>query len=335
MARSPTIQVMRHLTLEQKYQIQILLNADHSADQISARLQVHRSTIYREIKRNSVDGIYLASEAEEKRKSRYKGQKKKIIGNTAKRIERLLRHEQWSPEQIAGKGRKDGCFPISHEAIYQYILRDAANGGDLFSHLRWGRKKRQKRGSSYKYRGQIKDRVSIEHRPEAANARTELGHMEADTIVGKDNSGRILTIIDRRTMFMFAFLLKSGHAKITADAIIRMLKKRKIPWKTLTVDNGKEFAEHIRITKDAKVPIYFCHPYASYERGLNENHNGLLRQYFPKNQSFEGLSQAQLDRVVDKINSRPRKTFGFVSPKKELAQIKKMERKDKKVAILS
>lgn len=335
MARSPTIQVMRHLTLEQKYQIQILLNENHSADQISQRLSVHRSTIYREIKKNSVDGIYKASQAEKKRKSRYKGQKKKIIGNVAKRIERLLKQEQWSPEQIAGKGQKDGCIPISHEAIYQYIFRNAAGGGDLFTHLRWGRKKRQKRGSSHKYRGQIRDRVSIEQRPEAANTKTELGHMEADTIVGKDNSGRILTIIDRRTMFMFAFLLKSGHAKITADAIIRILKKRKIPWKTLTVDNGKEFAEHIRITKDAKVPVYFCHPYASYERGLNENHNGLLRQYFPKNQSFEGLTQAQLDRVVDKINSRPRKTFGFVSPKKELAQIKKSERKAKNVAILS
>jgi IS30 family transposase len=335
LSRSPTLQVMRHLTLEQKYQIQILLNENHSVDQISQRLIVHRSTIYREIRRNSVDEIYQACEAEKKRKSRYKGQKKKIIGNVAKRVERLLKQEQWSPEQIAGKGKKDGCIPISHEAIYQYIFKDAANGGDLFTHLRWGRKKRQKRSSSHKYRGQIKNRVSIEHRPEAANTKAELGHLEGDTVVGKNKSGRILTIVDRRTMFMFAFLLKSGHAKITADAIIRILKKRKIPWKTLTVDNGKEFSDHTRITTNSKVPVYFCNPYASYERGLNENHNGLLRQYFPKNQSFEGLTQAKLDIVVNKINSRPRKTFGFVSPKKELAQIKKLERKANIVAILS
>lgn len=326
---------MQHLTLAQRYKIETLLETGCRISDIADHLQVHRSTVYREINRNREADVYTASEASDLRRKRYKGQKMKIVGQVAARIRRLLKEEQWSPEQIAGEGKVNGRVQVSHETIYRFIYREAAAGGNLHTHLRRRKKKRQKRGTQYKKRGQIPDRVSIEQRPEIAGRKEEIGHLEGDTMVGKDGSGRIVTLVDKRTMFLMAFLLPSGHAKITAEAIIALLKKRKIPWKTLTLDNGKEFSEHKEVTRQTGVSVYFCHPYASYERGLNENHNGLLRQYFPKNQSFSKVTQRDLDIAVAKLNNRPRKTLAFLSPIQELARIKKMERDQNFVAIPS
>jgi IS30 family transposase len=323
---------MQHLTLEQRYKIEALVKAGFRIEDIADHIQVHRSTVYREIKRNKGAEGYKAAQASELRIKRYKGQKMKIVGQVAARIRRLIGEEQWSPEQIAGEGKLKGRVQVSHETIYRFIYREAASGGDLYAHLRMRKKKRQKRGNKYKKRGQIPDRVSIEQRPEIAGLKEEIGHLEGDTVVGKDASGRIVTLVDKRTMFLMAFLMPSGHAPITAKAIIYLLKKRKIPWKTLTLDNGKEFSEHKEITRQTGVSVYFCHPYASYERGLNENHNGLLRQYFPKNQSFSKVTQRDLDIAVAKLNNRPRKTLGFLSP---LARIKKLERDQNFVAIPS
>lgn len=149
---------------------------------------------------------------------------------------------------------------MSHEAIYQFIYQDAELGGILFKNLRQQKKKHQKRSNKYKRRGQIPDRISIEKRPQIADEKVELGHLEGDTVLGKDSSGPIVTLVDKKTMFMMAYLLPTGHAKLTAEAIIHLLKKRKIPWKSLTVDNGKEFSEHKHISQKAGIDVYFCHP---------------------------------------------------------------------------
>ena len=326
---------MQQLSLEQRYQIQIWLAEGLGKKVICDRLQVHRSTVYREIKRNKSGPDYMADVAECKRKSRYKGQKMKLVGKVAARIRRLLVQEQWSPEQIVGAGKRAGRKSISHEAIYQFIYRDAQKGGSLFKHLRHRKKKRQKRSASYQTRGQIKDRISIEERPEKASLKIEFGHLEADTVVGKGHSGRIVTVVDKRSMMIKARLVPSGEAEIVTQALVSILKKWKIPPKSLTVDNGKEFAFHTLITAKTKVPIYFCHPYASYERGLNENHNGLLRQYFPKNECFTNYTQADLDRATQKLNNRPRKSLGYLSPKAYFAKTKKLERNQENVAIPS
>lgn len=303
---------MQQLNLEQRYKIQIWLAEGLSKKEISERLKVHRSTVYREINRNRKESAYSALLAETERKSRYKGQKMKIVGKVAARVRRLLVQQQWSLEQIAGKGKLEGRKPISHKAIYQFIYRDAQNGGCLHEHLRHRKKKRQKRSAAYKTRGQIKDRISIELRPKEADLKIEFGHLEADTVIGKGQTGRIVTVVDKRSMYMEARLVESGEAEIVTKALLSILKKMKIPPKSLTLDNGKEFDYHTQITSQLNVPIYFCHPYASYERGLNENHNGLLRQYFPKNEGFTNISQADLNRAIQKLNSRPRKTLGYL-----------------------
>jgi transposase, IS30 family len=232
---------MQHLTLEQRYKIESLQAAGIRVVDIAEQVQVHKSTIYRELKRNGGAAGYKAKRASEIRLSRYKGQTMKIVGPTAARIRRQLMEDQWSPEQIAGVAKLNGQVQVSHETIYRFIYRDAASGGHLYAQLRRQKKKRQKRGAKYKTRGQIPDRVSIEHRPKVAALKEEIGHLEGDTVVGKDGSGRIVTLVDKKTMLLMAFLLPGGQAKITAKAIISMLKKRKIPWKTLTLDNGKEF----------------------------------------------------------------------------------------------
>jgi transposase, IS30 family len=325
---------MQQLNLKQRYQIQILMSDGLTKKAIAERLQIHRSTLFRELKRNQIGEVYHAEQAESQRKVRYKGQKMKIVGKVAARICRLLVKEQWSPEQIAGEGKLAGRKPISHEAIYQFIYRDAQNAGSLFEHLRHRKKRRQKRSAAYNYRGQIKGRISIEQRPKAAEEKIEFGHLEADTVVGKGHSGRIVTVVDKRSMRIEARLVASGEAEIVTKALISILKKWKIPPKSLTVDNGKEFAYHTKITEKTKVPIYFCHPYASYERGLNENHNGLLRQYFPKNQCFSAYTQADLDQAIHKLNNRPRKSLGFLSPNAYFSKTKKLERNPRNVALL-
>ena len=318
---------MQQLTLEQRYQIQVLRQQGLSCDQLARTLSVHRSTVFREVKRNKSEEGYQASKAESLRKGRYKGQKMKIVGKVASRIRRLLKEDQWSPEQIAGHGKLTSRKSISHEAIYQFIYRDTEAGGQLYKNLRHKNKKRQKRSGIYNTRGQIKDRVPIEERPAVACEKTEFGHLEGDTVIGKGHSGRIVTIVDKRSMMLGARIVENGEAHTVSKALIIMLKKWKIPPKSLTLDNGKEFADHINITHKTQVPIYFCHPYASYERGLNENHNGLLRQYFPKNQSFESITQSELDQAVKKLNDRPRKSLGFLSPIQYFSKTKKQERK--------
>ena len=202
---------------------------------------------------------------------------------------------------------------ISHEWIYQYIYQDKLYGGTLHQHLRC-KKKRRKRYGSYDRRGQIINRVSIDERPAIVDKRKRIGDWELDTVIGKAHKQAIVTITERKTRLSLIRKVKFKTAENVADAIIELLGPMKKWVKTLTADNGKEFAFHERIAKALNAKFYFAHPYSSWERGLNENTNGLIRQYLPKKTDFKKVTQKQIDNVMEKLNNRPRKCLGFKTP---------------------
>ena len=208
---------------------------------------------------------------------------------------------------------------ISHEIIYKYIKTDRKNGGSLYKHLRCAKKRRKKYGSKDK-RGQIKNRVSIEERPEYVNNRERLGDWEADLIIGKDNKGVIVTLVERVTGLLLMDYVESKNADKVSDAIISLLASFACYVHTITFDNGKEFARHEKIAKALNAKMYFAHPYSSWERGTNENTNGLVRQYFPKKSNFEKISERGIAKVISSLNLRPRKRLGFASPAQAFAE---------------
>ncbi|HIG53464.1 MAG TPA: IS30 family transposase [Candidatus Handelsmanbacteria bacterium] len=227
--------------------------------------------------------------------------------------ERLqLRHE-WSPEQIAGWLGRNEHFSISHERIYQHIRRDRDRGGRLHTHLR--QQQPPKRVSSKTaYKGSIPHRVSIDDRPDIVDEKTRIGDWEVDLMMGRHGGGGLLTLVDRTTRFTRIEPVLSKHADHVADVIIRALSEIKGQVHTLTMDNGNEFAQHERVAKTLQAKVYFAHPNCAWERGANENTNGLLRQYFPKGTNFKTITQAKIRRAEDRLNDRPRKALEFRSP---------------------
>jgi len=227
-------------------------------------------------------------------------------------IESLIRMD-WSPEQISGwlKNRQD--FHISHEWIYQHILVDKQNGGDLYQHLRC-QKKRRKRYGSYDRRGKLPNRVSIDQRPAEVETRQRLGDWEVDTMIGKRHKQALVTLIERKSRLVLMRKVEQRTAGAVEDVITHLLE----PWThdvhTITADNGKEFAHHEQIAKKLKTEFYFAHPNAAWERGSNENVNGLIRQYFPKKQSFDNITDDETELVVNLLNNRPRKCLDFKTP---------------------
>ena len=215
----------------------------------------------------------------------------------------LLR-EEWSPEQISLWLAEEKCVSISHEWIYHYILLDKSNGGDLYRHLRC-QKQRKKRYGTYSRRGQIPHQVSIEQRPAIVDARTRFGDWELDTVIGKNHQQALVTLVERKSrLTLIAKVARKTAANVT-QAIVSLLKPLASWVRTLTADNGREFAGHQQIAKAIKADFYFAHPFASWERGLNENTNGLIRQYFPKGHDFRTITQHQIQMVMDKLNNRP------------------------------
>ena len=202
---------------------------------------------------------------------------------------------------------------VCHESIYQHIYTDKAQGGDLHTFLRC-QKKRKKRYGSHSRRGVIPNKVSIDERPEVVEKRGRIGDWEGDTIIGKGHSGAIVSLVERTSRYTLLKQLPSKHAEPVCDAIIDMLKPFKKRALTITFDNGLEFAKHEGISKALDANIYFAHPYHSWERGLNENTNGLVRQYAPKNKTFEHVDDELIDLVEYKLNHRPRKSLGFKTP---------------------
>jgi IS30 family transposase len=218
-----------------------------------------------------------------------------------------------SPEQVSDWLKDNFGLQISHEWIYQYILRDKQTGGDLHCHLRC-QKKRRKRYGSYDRRGKLKNRVSIDERPAIVDARQRLGDWEVDTIIGKRHRHAIVSLTERKSRLALLRKVERKTAQDVADAVIELLKSLPVRTHTITADNGKEFADHERIAHDLRTNVYFAHPYSSWERGSNENMNGLIRQYFPKKRSFVTITQQEIEFVMNRLNNRPRKCLGFKTP---------------------
>jgi IS30 family transposase len=236
------------------------------------------------------------------------------------RIEDYL-YQDWSPEQISGWLLGTELLEISHEKIYQHVWENKKAGGDLYTHLRRQSRKYQRRGCNGKTsRGQIRNRISIDARPASVDEKNDVGHWEIDTVIGKGHSGVLITIVERVSLFTVSQRVNSKHADEVAAATIALLTPFKRLVHTITSDNGKEFAYHEKIAEKLSCDFYFAHPYCSWERGLNENTNGLLRQDFPKSTDFKTVSAREVTRVVAKLNNRPRKTLAFRTPAALMAE---------------
>lgn len=229
--------------------------------------------------------------------------------------------EDWSPEQIAGRMAKDGVIQLHHETIDQLILADKQAGGTLYTHLRHQQKPYRKRYGSVDKRVAIPNRVDIDQRPKAANQRERVGDWEGDTIIGKRHQGAIVTLDDRKTKLRLAAPLTAKKAYPVAGAIVALLSPIQAFVKTITFDNGKEFTHHEIIARRLQCDTYFAKPYHSWERGQNENANGLLRQYFPKSMALIDVTTGEVFKAVHKLNNRPRKCLGYKTPYEAFQQL--------------
>ncbi len=308
---------MKHITKEQRYEIKAYLKCNMSQKFIANAIGVSESTISRELKRNSSKrGIYQPGNAHEKaneRKERF-NQKRKFDINAQRVATKYLKEEQLSPKQIVGICKKLNIPMVSHERIYAFIREDKAKGGDLYKHTRHRLKHRKRPVGGKKI--VIKNKVSIEDRSSVINNKERFGDWEIDLIVGKDNKGAIVTIVERTTAFFMMRKLKNGkNAKSLAKEVTDMLLPYKNYVHSITSDNGTEFAEHRKISQKLESQFFFCNPYSSWERGLSEYTNKLVRQYIPKKSNFNQFNNQYINEIQHKINRRPRETLDFNNPK--------------------
>ena len=301
-----------HLTLEQRYQISALHKEKTSQTRIAKILGVHKSTVCRELRRNKGAHAYFPAQAHRIALQRRKDKApRRIPRQTWLLVEEKLRL-QWSPEQIAGWLKAQGAPGVSHERIYQHVAQDRERNGTLHKNLRHGKKRRSRYGS-YRRKGPVANRVSIEQRPAVVETRERTGDWEIDTVIGKTPQ-TLLTIVERRSrMTCIAKLPRRGAEELLAAAV-EILGPFAEKVLTITSDNGSEFARHELIAHTLKASFFFSHPYRAWERGLNENTNGLIRQYLPKKSSFEELTDEEIQTLMHKLNNRPRKALGFKTP---------------------
>lgn len=302
----------RQLTQEQRYQIYALQKTGHSRAEIAEVIGVHKATVSRELKRNRGGRGYRPQQAHRLALTRRQKAVSRITAETWATVEKLLRQD-WSPEQISGRLKKEQKVCISHEWIYQYILKDKQASGDLYRHLRC-QKKRRKRYGKYDRRGKLPNCRSIEERPAVVNRRTRLGDWEADTLTGKGSQPVLLTLTERKSRFTLLGKVPQRTAQAVRNQIQHLLLPVKDKVHTLTSDHGKEFADHQQIAELLHLNFYFAHPYAAWERGTNENTNGLLRQYFPKKHNLQSVSDQEIEQAMLRLNFRPRKSLRFKTP---------------------
>lgn len=307
-----------HISSYQRIELATLHRNGYSVSNISKQLKLHRSTVYRELKRNSRPRgsyeAYYANNLSEIRKERF-AKNRKFTSQMMGLINQKLENQQWSPEQINGYCIQNNIPMVSHERIYQYVYQDKENGGKLFEHLRTGKKKHKKRYGKHKNpKVIIKNKVSIDERPEIINNKERYGDWEIDTIIGKNHKGAIVTVVERKSSFILIRKLKGKNASELAKETIRLMVPYKDLVHSITSDNGLEFANHEYIAQKLNAEFYFAHPYSSWERGLSEYSNKLIRQYVPKKSSFNEFSIDYLNHVNIKLNNRPRKILNFDSP---------------------
>lgn len=306
----------KHLTPSERYVISSLLKEGFGVCAISRNLNRDKSTISREITRNSGLRGYRPKQANSKAVVRKVTSHKHVRFSDSIKllVEGYLRLD-WSPEQVSNYLNREHSILISTERIYQHIAADKAAGGKLYKHLRQSNRKRRKRyAGGQNARGELKNRRSIDERPDIVDTRSRVGDWEIDTVIGKNHKGALVTIVERKSRYTLIGVVSSRHSENVTTATLNALKEFPEKVFTITGDNGKEFAGHEHIAKTLNADFYFAHPYSSWERGLNENTNGLIRQYFPKKSSFEMISRNDLVFVMNRLNNRPRKCLGYKTP---------------------
>ena len=310
----------QQLTEGQRYQITLLYEDNFTLTEIGRRLGVNKSTISREVRRNSAPEGDSPDNAQRLSEQRRMTAAKRSVRQSAIDFVEFALEWKWSPEQISAVAKVIG-MSVSHKWIYQYVLADKASGGKLYTHLRQG-KRRYRKGYGQK-RGRIPDAVSIELRPAIVDERSRLGDWEADLVLGKQGTGAIVTLAERNSLIYLTKKVFSKDAVEVSNAIISLLSDYRDTCHTITFDNGLEFSEHKVIAKALETECYFAHPYASHERGLNENTNGLLRQFIRKVTDLRTVSEEDLQRYQSALNSRPRKCLGFRQPSVVFAELRK------------
>ncbi len=314
----------QHFSPVERGKIELMLKQGRTQSSMARELGRHRTSVGREIRRNSSKADYNAEKAQ-----RWYKKRRKVCRPISKLqydcplrdyVVEKIAEEEWTPELVAGRLPVD--YPdtpkmrVSHETIYRAIYTNGHHLDLLREELPQARKKRRKRGQGKHRRGpSIRNRVGIAQRPKAVNDRKEIGHWEGDTVVGKNQDGFAVTLVERSSRVLEAVKTKTKSAREVRQAVIGALQDRPVSWvKTITFDNGTEFADHETIAKRLGVAIYFADPYSAYQRGSNEQVNGLIRRRLPKGTHFKDLTQKQLDQIVDSINNRPRKCLGYRTP---------------------
>jgi len=307
----------KQLTLKERYHISTLLKKGWSQKEIANSIGVNPSTICREIHRNkdvlTQEYHYTFAESNANRRQISKIKYTVITSKIKTYIKAKLR-EDWSPEQIAGRMKRDKGWSIYHETIYRYIYYNKLRGGRLYKHLRYKNKKYHNRSNKYQRRGIIIDRISIDKRPKIVEKKNRIGDFEIDTVIGLNHIGALVTVVDRKSKYAIIQKVSSKRAKEVTEALITMLHPLKNITQTITSDNGKEFAYHKQVSEALDTNFYFAHPYSSWERGLNEHTNGLIRQYLPKKTDFTQVSKEEITTIQDKLNHRPRKVLNYRTP---------------------
>ena len=310
----------QQLNAEERSALAALRRLGLSRAEIGRQLGRHRSTVGRELKRNAApyDGGYRSARAHQRAHARrYRSRRNSHFGAVdMARVEELLR-EEWSPEQVSGHLARRRELAISHETIYRHVWRDLQAGGTLHLHLRCARKQCRKRYGRYDSRGRLAGKRMIGERPASIERRQRSGHWEIDTMMGEslgESSDCILTLVERKSGFV---LIGKLHARTAAEAnraVLELIARHPSRVETITADNGTEFHWYAQVEAVAPVKFYFATPHHSWERGTNENTNGLIRQYLPKGKTMVGVTQSQCDTIADQLNNRPRKRHGYKTP---------------------
>ncbi len=304
----------KHFTIDERESILESLARGLMKSEIAKKLGRARSSVSREINRNSIEGKYSPYKAQKLYSERRKncGAKNKLSNSILLADIQSKLEDGWTPEQISGRAKKDGSFDISFKTIYLAIKNRLLleNTVELLP-----RKGRRKPNGTKETRGTIPNKKMIEERPQEANERSEIGHFESDTIIGSGKQGAMMTHVCRKSRFLIAELMEDRKAATFNHATIESFKYLpKWAVKTFTSDNGKEFSKFKELEDELEVDFYFANPYHSWERGTNENTNGLLRRYFPKGTDFKTLSKEEVNKAVWAINNRPRKCLGYKTP---------------------
>jgi len=308
------------ITPEERYMLSKLRVQGLSNPQIARAMGRHRSTIWREVRRNAhVDGRYHVVKAIQHARARLWRSRShpRFRPEQMARVCSLIQ-ALWSPEQISGTLRNSGELSISHETIYRHVWADMRRGGSLHCHLRCALKQRRKRYRAYDSRGRLAGKTMIQDRPKHIELRRRPGHWEIDTVLGKGSKHCIVSLVERKSGYVLIAKLRARNVQQTTAGTNELIRRHPELFKTITADNGTEFHGYKDIEKATGVRFYFANPHHSWERGTNENTNGLIRQYLPKNTSMARVTQEDCDRIANALNTRPRKRHDYKTPERIL-----------------